>query len=167
MAPHFDLFDHDVERSLMIDSHDYGVTVTGTGPKTAVLDAPQDLLPLLDVSSPPEFGGPGQVWSPEHLFVAAVASCLMTTFRAFAANAGVEVIDYLDHSVGRLQRGADGLYSIDRITLQPMVVISEDSSPERASRVLEKAEKVCLIGRSIRSEVVLEPTVLQSHHVGT
>jgi len=151
----------------MIDSHDYEVNVTGTGPKSGVLDAPHDLLPALDVSSPPEFGGPGRVWSPEHLFVASVASCLMTTFRAIAANSGVAVVDYVDHSVGRLQRGADGLYSIVRITLKPRVVISEDSSPERASRILEKAERVCLISRSIRSEVVLEPTVLQAHHVGT
>ena len=151
----------------MLESHDYDVTVTGTGAKTGLLEAPLDDLPELEVSSPPEFGGPDGVWSPEHLFVAAVASCLMTTFRSIATNSGIEVLDYVDHSTGQLRRAEDGLYSIERVTLRPMVVISGDSKPERALRLLDKAERVCLIGRSISSEVVLDPTVVQAHHVGT
>lgn len=39
---------------------------------------------------PPEFGGPERTWSPEHLFVAAVSSCLMTTFRAIAEMSELE-----------------------------------------------------------------------------
>lgn len=148
-------------------SHDYHVTIEGTGAKTGILRGPLDDLPELEVASPPQFGGPEAVWSPEHLYVAAVAACLMTTFRAIAANSGIEVIEYRDHSTGRLVQGEDGLYSIDRITLRPEVVISEDSKADRARRILEKAEKVCLIGRSINSTVVLDATVLQPHHVGT
>lgn len=151
----------------MIDSHDYHVTVTGVDEKTGYLDSPFDGLPALEFASPPEFGGPDRTWSPEHLFVASVAACLMTTFRAIAANSGVEVIEYNDYSVGHLQRGDDGLYSIDRVVLRPTVVISAESKPDRAHRLLEKAEKVCLIGRSITSETVLEPRVLQTHQVGT
>lgn len=151
----------------MIDSHDYQVSVTGTGQKTGLLEATSDRLPLLEVASPPEFGGPEQVWSPEHLFVASVAACLMTTFRSIAANSGVEVLEYGDDSIGHLRRGDDGLYSMARVTLRPTVVISADSNPERARRLLEKAEKVCLIGRSIVSETVLEPRVVQAHQVGT
>jgi organic hydroperoxide reductase OsmC/OhrA len=38
------------------------------------------------VSAPPvEFGGPGDLWSPETLIVAAVADCFVFTFRAIAA----------------------------------------------------------------------------------
>jgi organic hydroperoxide reductase OsmC/OhrA len=91
----------------------------------------------------------------------------MTTFRSIATNSGIEVLDYVDHSTGQLRRAEDGLYSIERVTLRPMVVISGDSKPERALRLLDKAERVCLIGRSISSEVVLDPTVVQAHHVGT
>lgn len=151
----------------MIDSHDYHVHVRGSGEKTGWLDAQSDGLPGLEVASPPEFGGQGHIWSPEHLFVASATACLMTTFRAIAARSGVEVLEYDDYAVGHLQRGEDGLYSIDRITHRPTVVISPDSRPDRAHRLLEKAEKACLIGRSIKSEMILEPTVLQAHQVGT
>jgi organic hydroperoxide reductase OsmC/OhrA len=152
---------------LLIDEHDYHVKVRATDLKTGLLEAPVDDLPELAVSSPPEFGGPEHVWSPEHLFVAAIASCLMTTFQSIAANSGVEVLEYTDHSVGHLQRGARGLYSMDRVTLRPTVLISAESNVDRAIRLLDKAEKVCLIGRSVRSEMVLEPSVLQAHQVGT
>lgn len=151
----------------MIDSHDYQVRVTGTDAKRGLLESPEDGLPPLEVASPPEFGGPESVWSPEHLFVASIAACLMTTFRSIAANSGLEVVEYRDESVGHLQRGEDGLYSIDRVTLRPVVVISSDSRPDRALRLLEKAEKVCLVSRSVRSETVLEPKVTQAHQVGT
>ncbi|HEX6300125.1 MAG TPA: OsmC family protein [Acidimicrobiia bacterium] len=151
----------------MIEAHDYHVRVRATDPKSGVLEAPLDELPQLQFSSPPEFGGPEHVWSPEHLFVAAVASCLMTTFLSIAGNSGVEVLEYTDDSTGHLQRDEKGLYSIDRIMLRPNVLISADSDVDRAIRLLDKAEKVCLIGRSIRSEVVLETSVLQAHQVGT
>lgn len=151
----------------MIDSHDYQVEVVSSGEKTGWLSATADGLPELAFASPPEFGGPAHTWSPEHLFVAAVASCLMTTFRAIAANSGVEVLDYSDESVGHLQRGADGLYSLERITLRPTIVIAEEAKLDRAERLIQKAEHVCLISRSISSEVVLEAKILQAHHVGT
>lgn len=151
----------------MITEHDYHVTVTGTGAKTGVLRAPMDDLPELEFASPPEFGGPPRIWSPEHLFVAAVASCLMTTFSAMAANSGVEVIEYSDQSTGHLRRADNGLYSIDRVVLRPTVVISPESKVDRAQRLLEKAEHVCLISRSVNSETTLEATVLQPHQVGT
>ena len=151
----------------LFTTHDYHVTVTGTDAKTGILRAPVDGLPEIPVASPPEFGGPEQVWSPEHLFVAAIAACLMTTFRSMAASSGVEVIEYRDHSTGHLSQEESGLYSIDRVTLRPTVTISPDSRLDRAERLLEKAEQVCLIGRSVCSDTTLEATVLQPHHVGT
>lgn len=146
----------------MIDSHDYQVEVAGTGPKTGRLTAAGDDLPTLDIASPPEFGGPSGVWSPEHLFVASVASCLMTTFRSMAERSGVEVVSYEDESVGRMARDDDRLFRIERITLRPRIVVTADSRLDKARRLIEKAESVCLIGRSIESETVLEPTVTTS-----
>lgn len=145
----------------MIESHDYQVAITGTGPKTGMLESTNDGLPPMEFASPPEFGGQEKTWSPEHLFVASVAGCLMTTFKAIAANSGVEVLEYTDEATGHLQRGDDRRYSIDRITLRPTVVISADSNLDKTYRLLEKAEEACLIGRSIVSERVLEPTVIQ------
>lgn len=150
----------------MIESHDYQVQIVSTGARSGVLESEEDRLPSLYVASPPEFGGPEGVWSPEHLFVAAVAACLMTTFRAIAELSKLEVIEYTDEAVGHLQRGDDRLYSIDRVTLRPKVVIGSHVDLEKARRLMRKAEETCLVSRSVSSEIVLDAQVLVAHKVG-
>ena len=142
----------------MDEAHLYQVDVKSTGLKSGTLGSP-DGLPVLSVSSPPQFGGPAGIWSPEHLYVAAVASCLMTTFRSIADMSGLDVLDYSDSASGALVRGDDRLYKITEVTLRPHVVISDPDKVERALRLLEKAERVCLISRSIDSKVHLAPKV--------
>lgn len=151
----------------LIESHEYHVQLAGTGAKTGLLASTGDRLPAMPVASPPEFGGPGGLWSPEHLFVAAVSSCLMTTFKSIADMSDLEVLEYSDDAIGHLQRGDDRLYRIDKVTLRPKVVIADESKIEKAERLLEKAEKVCLVSRSIASEVEMDAKVLVGHQVGT
>jgi organic hydroperoxide reductase OsmC/OhrA len=143
----------------MIDSHDYLLHLDGTGPKTGTLTADEDDLPILHVASPPEFGGPGAVWSPEHLFVAAVSSCLMTTFRTIADLSKLDVVAYSDDPTGHLIRDDSGLYRIEYVTLRPRVTIGDPDKVDRAIRLIEKAEHACLVSRSVSCEINLEPTV--------
>ena len=143
----------------MIESHDYLLHLEGTGHKTGTMTADEDGLPILHVASPPEFGGPEAVWSPEHLFVAAVSSCLMTTFRSIAEMSKLDVVAYSDDPVGHLIRDESRLYRIESVTLRPRVVISDPDKVDRALRLLEKAEAVCLVSRSVNAEIHLEPTV--------
>jgi organic hydroperoxide reductase OsmC/OhrA len=112
----------------------------------------------LDVASPPEFGGPGMTWSPEHLFVAAISSCLMTTFRTVAAMSNLDVVDYSDDATGHLVREGS-LYRIERVTLRPRVVISDPDKVDKTLRLLDKAEHACLVSRSVSAEIRMEPTV--------
>lgn len=149
----------------MIESHDYHIQLSATGPKTGYLESDADALPRLEVASPSEFGGPGETWSPEHLFVAAVSSCLMTTFYAIADISGLTVVDYQDEAIGHLQRGDDRLYRIDRVTLRPRVVVADESKLDKARTLLEKAEKVCLISRSVSSKIEMEPVVLAAEQI--
>ena len=48
---------------------------------------------------------------------------------------------------------------ITHITLRPRLVVKHSRDTERALRILEKAEKHCLISNSIRTETELEPQV--------
>lgn len=143
----------------MIESHDYVLHIEGTGPKTGIMTADEDGLPALHVSSPPEFGGPSGVWSPEHLFVASVSSCLMTTFRTIADLSKLDVVSYSDDPVGHLIRDDDGLYRIESVTLRPQVSISDPEKTDRTIRLIEKAERACLVSRSVSAEIQLEPVV--------
>lgn len=142
----------------MIESHDYRLQLTGEGRWRGVFSDPEGELESLDVAPPPEFGGPAGVWSPEHLFLAAVSSCLMTTFRSIAEIARIEVLDYSDDAIGHLARGEDRLYSMDAVRLRPRVVLAAGSDVEKARKLMDKADHVCLVSRSVCADITVEPT---------
>ncbi|GAB4022411.1 hypothetical protein GCM10028808_70090 [Spirosoma migulaei] len=113
----------------------------------------------IDVATPPEFpkGMPG-VWSPEHLLVASVSSCFMTTFLAIAENAKLDFDDFDCRAVGKLET-VDNTLMISEIKLFPKLLLIDEGDVEKADRVLLKAEKACLISHSVRSQVSVQPTI--------
>ena len=117
-------------------------------------------LPELSVATPPEFpGGHPGIWSPEHLFVAAAEACLMTTFLAIAENSKLEYQEYSSEAEGLLEKTDQG-FMITEITIRPRVVIKDPSAAERARRIVEKAEQHCLISKSMKTRVGIEPDVV-------
>jgi organic hydroperoxide reductase OsmC/OhrA len=114
-------------------------------------------LEALQVASPPEFQGHEGMWTPEHYFVASVNSCFMTTFLAIAQMSKLEVVNFDSKAVGKLDKVEGAGYQMTEIVITPRLVIRYTKDLERARRILEKAEKNCLISNSIRSIVKLEP----------
>ena len=68
--------------------HIYRVAASAEGAANVILSA--DGLPDLETAGPPEFGGPGDVWSPETMLVGAIANCFVLSFRAIARAAKLE-----------------------------------------------------------------------------
>ena len=141
----------------MEDNYYYTTQVEWTGERHGDLSAP--VLPSLKVDAPPEFKGHEGVWTPEHLFVASVNSCFMTTFPAIAENSKLEFESFRADAKGKLEKIADKGFMMTEITLQPKLVIRNARDTERASRILEKAEKHCLISNSIKTRTRLEPDI--------
>lgn len=59
--------------------HSY--TVTAEGSALGAVSVVSTGLPAMATAPPPEFDGPGGVWSPETLLIAAIADCFILTFR--------------------------------------------------------------------------------------
>ncbi len=113
----------------------------------------------IEVATPPEFpGGVEGIWSPEHLFVASVSSCFMTTFTAIAEYSKLKFEELTVPATG-LMSNETGKFAITEIVLSPKLVIQDDNQKDKALRILQKAEEACLITRSIKTEVKLEPTI--------
>jgi organic hydroperoxide reductase OsmC/OhrA len=53
----------------------------------------------------------------------------------------------------------DGIWRFTEIKLRPVVTVLKEEDRDRVIRVLEKAEKSCLIARSLQCKVVLFPAV--------
>ena len=141
----------------MENKYFYRTEVEWTGERHGDLRAP--VLPNRQVDAPPEFKGHDGVWTPEHLFVASVNTCFMTTFLAIAENSKLEVVSFKADAKGKLEKLDGQGFMMTEITLHPKLVISHARDAERANRILEKAEKHCLISNSIKTETKLEPEV--------
>lgn len=120
----------------------------------------------IEVATPPEFpkGIPG-IWSPEHLFTASVVSCFMTTFLAIADNSKLAFTGFTCRAAGKLEE-ADGRMIMSSVALYPEVTVTDASSREKAVRVMERAEKSCLISHSIKSTVTMDSAVIVDTKVG-
>jgi len=141
------------------NQHNYEVNLQWNNDRKGTISSP--VLPSqIEVATPPDFpkGMPG-IWSPEHLFVAAVNSCLMTTFLAIAENSKVEFISFESNAVGKVDQ-LEGKYMVTEIVLKPKVVVSSMIQEDRMLRILEKSEKACLVSNSIKSKIIFEPTVI-------
>src|SRR5579863_2163971 len=110
----------------------------------------------LATSSPPEFGGRAEYWSPEDLFAATVNVCLMQTFMAYAQRSNLGLVSYDSEVEGTLER-AEGRYRFTEFTVRPVVVLQTAFDMERARRLMESAESSCLISESMRANVRLVP----------
>jgi peroxiredoxin-like protein len=139
-------------------THFYDTEVGWMGARRGYLRSSAD-LPVLEVASPPEFQGHEHTWTPEHLFVAAMNSCYMATFIAIAELSKLEVVSFTSTAVGKLEKLEGEGYRITEIVLRPKLVIRFECDAERAQRILEKAERNCLISHSINTRVTLEPEV--------
>jgi len=109
-------------------------------------------------SVPEPLSDPAAV-DPEEALVAALGSCHMLFFLAFAARGGFTVDSYRDEAIGVLERDDRGKTSITTVTLRPAVVFSGDNRPDTAAidALHHRAHEACYIANSIRAEVVIEP----------
>jgi peroxiredoxin-like protein len=120
--------------------------------------APDSVPEPIRFSAPPEFFGAPQVWTPEHFFVAALVSCYVSTFSGIADASKFSFASLEVDAEGTIEKDAGG-WRFTGVRLRPSVKITHEQNRERAGRLLEKAERSCLIARSISAKVTLEPAV--------
>ena len=142
-----------------MEAHYYNVDISWKNNRIGEMSSPE-LSTKVEIATPPQFPkGVENIWSPEHLFTAAVSSCLMTTFLAIAENSKLEFENFECKSKGKLEQ-VEGKFLMTEIILEPIVTIKNESEREKALKVLEKSEINCLISNSIKSEIVMIPKII-------
>jgi peroxiredoxin-like protein len=142
----------------METAHTYEVDLNWVENRIGMLSS-VELNEDLRVATPPQFNkGIPRIWSPEHLFTAAVNSCLMTTFLAIAENSKLEFESFNSKARGKLEI-VEGKYLMSEVVLIPQLKILREDDREKAMRVLQKSEAACLISNSIKSKIIFNPEV--------
>jgi len=119
-----------------------------------------DRPPLL-LAAAPEYGGDPSRLNPEELFTAAVASCLMLTFLAFARRRSIDVRAWEDDPVGTLAM-ADKKMRITEVRLRPTITVGPDVDEALVGQLVDAAHRGCFIASSVACDVVIEPRVVHA-----
>jgi organic hydroperoxide reductase OsmC/OhrA len=95
---------------------------------------------------------------PEEAFVASLSSCHMLMFLSIAARRGFTVDEYVDEAVGYLEKRADGMLWMSRVTLRPKTTFSGASIPAGAElkALHDQAHHECFIANSVKTLVECE-----------
>lgn len=139
------------------ESHTYEVKVDWTHDRIGDLSIEDK--PTVQIATPPEFeGGVPGIISPEDLFVASAATCMMTTFVTFSKKMRFDFESYSCKGVGTLERVEKG-YEFTHILLKSKVTVGSEDLISKAERALELAGKYCLVSNSMKCQVDHENTV--------
>ena len=133
--------------------HKYVASATGERKGFVTVASPQ--LPDLETAAPPEFDGPGGVWSPETFLCASLADCFILTFRAVSRAANFGWLRLECRVEGVLER-VERTSQFTRYTTFAKLTVPEGADTARARELLERAEHGCLIANSLRGSRALD-----------
>ena len=136
--------------------HHYLASAAGGSEGNIVVSG--DGLPDLDTQAPPQFGGPDGVWSPETMLSATVANCFILSFRAIARASKFEWTSLECDVDGLLDRPERSTY-FTAFSISVVLHVPVGTRVELAQRLLEKAEQICLITASLKSEITLRTDI--------
>ena len=148
--------------------HRYSVTVTWTGNTGTGTSGYRSYerrheiaaegKPAIGASSDPVFRGDRTRWNPEELLVAALSSCHQLSYLHLCADAGIVVVEYVDHAEGVMVETPDGSAQFARVVLRPKVTISAGDAA-KAKELHHEAHAKCFIARSVNFPVENEPEI--------
>jgi organic hydroperoxide reductase OsmC/OhrA len=139
--------------------HRYRVELRGGAAEYAALTA--DGRPELRTASPPEYGGPGDAWTPEHLLLASVESCFLFTLRAVAARAAIAIEAVHIVASGTVDR-QDGAVRFTDIVLHVELTVGPSMDGALIRQIVDKSERACLVAASLTTPVHVELAIRPS-----
>ncbi len=120
--------------------------------------------PEMDFSAPPDAQGHAGVFTPEDAFVAAANTCIMMMFIWAAERFKLNLISYECRAEGTKLIELDRTEIFTDLVLRPRVVVRADGEDpdrirKRVERALESAQKYSLVANSVKSRIVVDPTI--------
>jgi peroxiredoxin-like protein len=135
----------------------YETKVRWVGGKAGVISGPD--VSAMSFGAPAEFGGAGHSWTPAHFYVAAADACLMNTFLSVAEASSLSLESYVSEARGTMEWIEGAGFRMTRIEITPTIRVPTEAVVDKAARLIQKAEKLCLVARSMTASVVVSPRI--------
>lgn len=129
----------------------WGYIVMGNGPE-------------MDFSAPPDAEGHPGVFTPEDAYVAAANTCIMMMFIWATERFKLNLISYECRAEGTKLIELDRTEIFTHLCFWPVIRIAANGQDAaaveaRTRRALKSAQKYSLVTNSVKSEIVVEPTI--------
>jgi organic hydroperoxide reductase OsmC/OhrA len=120
--------------------------------------------PEMDFSAPPDARGHPGVLTPEDAFVAAVNTCIMMMFIWASERFKLKLLSFECRAEGTKLIELDRTEIFTHVRLWPVIRVAagEESVATveaRVRRALQSAQKYSLVANSVKSEIMIEPTI--------
>ena len=120
--------------------------------------------PEMLFSAPPDAEGHAGVLTPEDAYVGAINSCIMMMFIWAAKRFKLDLRAFSCRAEGTKLIQLDRTEIFTDVILWPQIVVSangqaSDDVESRVRRALSSAEKYSLIANSVKSKIMIEPTI--------
>jgi uncharacterized OsmC-like protein len=97
-----------------------------------------------------------EAWTPEHLLLAALVRCSLTSFRYHARRAGLEPVTSAGATGSVTQRESDGRFALVEVDVHVDVRLDDPPGPDALRDIVAKGERDCFVGASL--------TVVPTYH---
>ena len=135
--------------------HEYHVTAWWTSGRSGL--AKSDSVPnAIHFSAPPD-GLEGR-WAAVELLLAAISGCFTTTFRTVASDSACEFTD-LEVTANATVHGVGSASYFEGVEVRPAVKIANVDDCDLVFDLLEKAERLRLVSRTLNFPIRFEPQV--------
>ena len=120
--------------------------------------------PEMPFSAPPDAQGHENVFTPEDAFVAAVNTCIMMMFIWATERFKLNLLSYQCRAEGTKLIELDRTEIFTQLRFYPVIQVAAGDEKTavveaRVRRALQSAQKYSLVANSVKSELVIEPTI--------
>lgn len=152
----------------MKKQHNYSATIEWTGNKGKGTSNYKEFershtisinnKPNILCSSDPAFLGDKTKHNPEELLLASLSSCHMLWYLHLCSESNIVVNKYIDNPTGIMIEEQNGRGYFSEVTLNPTIIVAENSMIETAIELHKRANKLCFIANSVNFKVFHDPS---------
>jgi organic hydroperoxide reductase OsmC/OhrA len=141
------------------ETHEFNASVTWTGGHEG--DVILEGKPLLSITSPTQWEGKPGIYSPQDLFISAIAGCYITTFATLMDRMQQPVKAH--QAIGRavLQRHPEGGWHFTDVYVTMNITVPKEAILSQVERAVSLTEKYCQVSRSLACKLHIKPNIKQ------
>ncbi|MDB4297713.1 OsmC family protein [Flavobacteriaceae bacterium] len=117
--------------------------------------------PSIIGSADPTFHGDKELYNPEEMLLAALASCHMMSFFYLCSKNKVSIHNYEDNPCGVVKLNTNGSGQFEEVILQPKIITNGDL--KLTQELFEQANEYCFIARSCNFKITHQATITHTN----